>query len=343
MITSHDAQGHQAVLLHEAIQALAINPNGIYVDATFGRGGHSMLILKALSPSGRLVAVDRDQDAVAYGVTIKDPRFTMIHAPFSAIDQCLDRLGIQEVDGILIDLGVSSPQLDQAERGFSFQHDGPLDMRMDQTSGEPVSVWLARATVSEIIKVIAHYGEERFAVPIANAIKARCASAEKGEEPPLETTSQLATLIAETLVRCKARKEIGRHPATRTFQALRIHINRELEELVKVLPIATQLLKNHGRLVVISFHSIEDRIVKQFVRDHSGKAPLERPKGVSRGQHALLRGLADQTPAPVAKPVCLKAIARIRPAADEVQRNPRSRSATLRVAERVSRMGGRLS
>ena len=339
-LSQSDLGGHQTVLLLEAVEGLNISPEGIYVDATFGRGGHSRRMLKALGPNGRLIGMDRDADAIAAGRAIDDERFQLIHAPFSALKQHLHALGIQQIDGLLLDLGVSSPQLDIAERGFSFQSDGPLDMRMDRASGEPVSAWLARVSTSELVKVIANYGEERFAFQIADAITSRCQAAAKGQAEPLETTIALADLVAQTLRRCGARKEIGRHPATRTFQALRIHINHELEELITVLQDATQLLRDHGRIAVISFHSLEDRVVKQFFRDHSIKRPVIKPKGVSRGQHALMQALQDQDAAaqPVTQDdICLKPIARIHPSREEIAANPRSRSATLRIAERLSR------
>jgi 16S rRNA (cytosine1402-N4)-methyltransferase len=335
--TTHEASGHETVLLCEAVNGLMIDPSGIYVDATFGRGGHSLLILQALGPAGKLIAMDRDPQAVVAAQQLNDPRFHIIHAPFSALESQLHALGVTSVNGVLLDLGVSSPQLDSAERGFSFQGNGPLDMRMDPTSGEPVSAWLTHVSTSELVKVIADYGEERFAFPIADAITARCAAAAKGQAAPLATTRELADLVTETLRRCGARKEIGRHPATRTFQALRIHINHELQELEAVLPAATRMLGDHGRIAIISFHSLEDRLVKQFIRDQSGKAPTVRPKGVSRGQHALLQSMH-----PDQHEIVLKPIARIRPSAEEINRNPRARSATLRIAQRVSRHGAQI-
>jgi len=333
--TTQQASSHETVLLCEAVNGLAIIPDGIYVDATFGRGGHSLLILQALGPLGKLIAMDRDPQAVAAAQQFNDTRFQIIQAPFSELESQLHALGVGSINGLLLDLGVSSPQFDCAERGFSFQADGPLDMRMDPTCGEPVSAWLTHVTTSELVKVIADYGEERFAFPIADAITARCAAAAKGQAAPLATTRQLADLVTETLRRCGARKEIGRHPATRTFQALRIHINHELEELKAVLPAAARLLRDHGRIAIISFHSLEDRLVKQFIRDQSGKAPAVRPKGVSRGQHALLQSMQKDSQDQVE--MAFKPIARIRPSAEEILRNPRARSATLRIAERMSR------
>ncbi|MEY3917512.1 MAG: S-adenosyl-methyltransferase MraW [Pseudomonadota bacterium] len=342
-------------MLHEAIEGLNIVPDGVYIDATFGRGGHSALILERLGPKGRLVAFDRDPEAVriAEGLAARDPRFQIVHAPFSELQAQLRHRDINQVDGILIDLGVSSPQLDNHQRGFSFRMSGPLDMRMDPSRGIPVSVWIAQASTEDLQKVIAEYGEERFAVQIADAIKTRCAEAAKGLAEPLESTTALADLVEQTLRRCRAPREPGQHPATRTFQALRIYINSEIQELEAVLQAALELLCSAGRLAVISFHSLEDRIVKRFFRDHSGKKPLEgqprffrdhsgkkplegQPR-LTRAQRALLEGLEDRKqgqhmPAPAAR---LSRVARIRPTSKEVQANPRARSATLRIAERT--------
>jgi 16S rRNA (cytosine1402-N4)-methyltransferase len=241
----------------------------------------------------------------------------------------------------LIDLGVSSPQLDQADRGFSFRFNGPLDMRMDTTRGEPLSVWIAKATLDELKRVIADYGEERFAVPIAHAIVARCAEASRGEAEPLDTTTRLAELVTQTLRRCGARPEPGQHPATRTFQALRIHINGEIDELHAVLQAAVDLLCEAGRLAVISFHSLEDRVVKQFIRDESGKKPPDVDRSLTRSQRAMLDSLSQhsQLSGAVVRPnnkPRLRSLGRVRPSADELRRNPRARSATLRVAERLA-------
>lgn len=300
---------HITVLLNEAVAALAITPDGVYVDATFGRGGHSRKILDALGTSGRLIALDRDPAAIAAGRAITDPRFTLVHAHFSQIGSVLDDLGIAQVHGVLLDLGVSSPQLDTPERGMSFRFDAPLDMRMDTTQGETAAEFLAHATQSDIGRVIKDYGEERFAHAIAKTLVA--ARGESG----ITTTGQLATLVASAV----RTREPGQHPATRTFQALRIHINRELEELALTLPRCVARLAIGGRLAVISFHSLEDRIVKRFMRD--GAAPAQPPKGVP------IR--AAELPAPtlrlIGKPVF--------PSDTEVAANPRSRSAVLRVAE----------
>lgn len=302
---------HVTVLLAEAVAALAIKPAGAYVDATFGRGGHSRRILESLGADGRLIALDRDPAAIAAGRSLADPRFTLMHAHFSQIGSMLDDLRIAWIDGVLLDLGVSSPQLDTPERGMSFRFDAPLDMRMDTTRGETAAEFLARASQSEIERVIRDYGEERFAHAIAKALVV--ARSEHG----IARTGELAALVA-SVVRTR---EPGQHPATRTFQALRIHVNRELEELSLALPQCLARLAPGGRLAVISFHSLEDRIVKRFMRD--GAAPPEPPKGVP------IR--AADLPAPtlrlVGKPVF--------PAAAEVRANPRSRSAVLRVAEKV--------
>lgn len=303
---------HVTVLLAEAVAALAIQPSGIYVDGTFGRGGHSRAILAALGPQGRLIALDRDPAAVAAAQAIGDPRFTLVHAAFSQLAEVLDGLGVAQVQGVLLDIGVSSPQLDTPERGMSFRFDAPLDMRMDTTQGETAADFLARASQSEIERVVRDYGEERFAHAIAKALVAA------RSEQRITSTGQLAALVA-AVVRTR---EPGQHPATRSFQALRIHVNRELEELSLTLPQALQRLAPGGRLAVISFHSLEDRIVKRFMRDAA--QPPQPPKGVP------LR--ADQLPPPlmhlVGKPVYAS------PA--EIAANPRSRSAVLRIAEKVS-------
>ncbi|MEW5781147.1 MAG: 16S rRNA (cytosine(1402)-N(4))-methyltransferase RsmH [Pseudomonadota bacterium] len=301
---------HQPVLLAEAVAALAIRPDGLYVDGTFGRGGHSRAILERLGPMGRLVALDRDPQAVAAGREIADSRLTLVHAAFGRLGEVLDALGIARVDGILLDLGVSSPQLDDPARGMSFRFDAPLDMRMDTTQGETAAEFLARADQSEIEEVIREYGEERFAHALAKALVAA------RQRERISSTGQLAALVAQVV----RTREPGQHPATRTFQALRIHVNRELEELSLALPQALDRLQPGGRLAVISFHSLEDRIVKRFLR--SAAQPPQPPKGVP------VR--AAELPAPslrlIGKP--------IRPGAAEIARNPRARSAVLRVAEK---------
>ncbi|MFT4173556.1 MAG: 16S rRNA (cytosine(1402)-N(4))-methyltransferase RsmH [Rhodocyclaceae bacterium] len=304
---------HITVLLREAVEALNIRGDGVYVDATFGRGGHSRAILAALGPQGRLVAFDRDPRAIEAGRVLAeaDARFTLVHEPFSMLEDTLQQLGIGQVDGVLADLGVSSPQLDEADRGMSFRFDAPLDMRMDTTRGESAAQWLARATVAEITTVLRDYGEERYAHAIAKAIDA----ARQGGD--VTTTGQLSSLV-EAAVRTR---EPGQHPATRTFQALRICVNRELEELSLTLPQAVARLRHGGRLVVIAFHSLEDRIVKRFMRDHA------RPPALPRG----LPVRESERPRPA---LALVGDA-VRPGSDEVGTNARARSAIMRVAERT--------
>ena len=295
---------HTTVLLSEAVDALDIKPDGTYVDATFGRGGHSRLILSKLSPQGRLIAFDKDLDAIAAAEQIQDPRFSIRHQGFTHLGE----LDAGSIDGVLMDLGVSSPQIDNPARGFSFRNDGPLDMRMDTTRGQSVSEWLAEAEIQHIAEVIREYGEERFALQIAKAIDAR-----RQERGVPTSTSELAQLVADTV----KTREPGKDPATRTFQAFRIFINAELEELQQALSASLQVLRPGGRLAVISFHSLEDRIVKQFITQHSRevydrRAPFAAPKVMD-----------------------FKAIDRIKPSAAEVEGNPRSRSAIMRVAERL--------
>ncbi len=297
---------HQPVLAREAIEALAIRPDGVYVDGTFGRGGHARLILERLGPDGRLIALDRDPQAAQAARAIADPRFSFFRARFS--DLAMVGSGIQ---GMLFDLGVSSPQLEDPARGFSFRHDGPLDMRMDPEDGMSAADWLATAEEEQIRGVIRDYGEERFAKQIAAAIVAARGRA------PIVRTRQLADLVGEAV----RTREPGQDPATRTFQALRIHINRELEEVSLMLPQATERLAPKGRLVAISFHSLEDRIVKRFLQS---QARPEVPRGVP------LR--ASEMPQPV-----LRIVGRAQRASpEETRRNPRARSAILRVAERTA-------
>jgi 16S rRNA (cytosine1402-N4)-methyltransferase len=296
---------HHTVLLNEAVEALAINPDGHYVDATFGRGGHSRLILQHLSPRGRLTAFDKDPQAVAAAqeLAASDGRFSIRHQGFCH----LGRLGLASADGVLMDLGVSSPQIDDPERGFSFRHDGPLDMRMDTTRGQSVAQWLETAEVSTLAEVIREYGEERFAQQVAKAIDRR-----RQERGPLRTTRELAEVVAGAV----KTREPGKDPATRTFQAFRIFINAELEELQQALEASLQVLRPHGQLVVISFHSLEDRIVKQFMAGHS--------------RTVVDRRVPFAEPAPMR----LRGVHRIKPSEAEVKANPRSRSAVMRVAER---------
>ena len=311
---------HQAVMLAQAVEALNVPNvrNGIYVDGTFGRGGHSRRILDVLGSEGRLIALDRDLDAITAGAAINDKRFTLLHGWFGEMRALLAGAGIEKVDGILLDLGVSSPQLDDAARGFSFRFDAPLDMRMDTSRGLTAAQWLAIADESEIREVIKNHGEERFAKQIAAAIvAARAGGAAIG------TTRQLAALVAHAVPAREPRQD----PATRTFQALRIHLNQELEELSVVLPQCVDLLNPGGRLAVISFHSLEDRIVKRFMREAAAGARVP----------ARLPLRAYEMPQPQ-----MRLIGKAQRTSDEeIARNPRARSATLRVAERAAINSGR--
>ncbi len=305
-------RSHQTVLLEEAVEALRVKADGICVDGTFGRGGHSRAILARLGSLGKLIALDRDAMAIAAAMEIADPRLAVFHAPFGALREVVRRAGVTHVDGVLLDLGMSSPQLDESARGFSFRFDGPLDMRMDTSRGQTAAQWLEQSSEQEIGEVIRRYGEERFAKQIARAI---VAARSRG---PIDRTRQLAEIVAKAV----PTREPHQDPATRTFQAIRIHINKELEELAVVLPQCLEVLDEGGRLVVISFHSLEDRIVKQFMRTHSqpGALPARLP----------LR--AQELPKPhlklIGKPFF--------PSESEVAANPRARSAVMRVAERVA-------
>ena len=300
-------------MLEEAVAGLNVQAAGTYLDATFGRGGHARAILQRLGPDGRLIALDRDPDAVAAARAIDDPRFSIRHSPFSAIPEVLSEEAIERVDGMLFDLGVSTPQLDTPARGFSFRADGPLDMRMDTTRGVTAARWLNEAGEQEIAEVIDAYGEERFAKRIARAIVAARA------EHPLETTRQLGVLVAKAV----GTREPGQDPATRTFQAVRIFVNQELAQLEAVLPRTLPLLNAGGRLVVISFHSLEDRIVKRFFQS------CERPGEAPALRKVPLR--ARDLP----QPLLMRVGRAIKPSTGEVLRNPRARSAVLRIAERT--------
>ena len=297
---------HCTVLLNEAVDALQLQPDGHYIDATFGRGGHSRLILSRLSPAGRLTVFDKDPQAiaVAQAIAAEDPRLTLRHEGFKALAE----VGLASADGVLMDLGVSSPQLDDPARGFSFRHDGPLDMRMDPTRGMSVAEWLAEADIPQMAEVIREYGEERFAQPIAKAIDRR-----RQERGPLRTTAELAEVVAGAV----KTREPGKDPATRTFQALRIFINAELEELQQALNASLRVLQPGGWLVVISFHSLEDRITKQFMAQHS-KEVFDR-----------------RAPFAAPQPMALRDVRRVMPGDAEVAANPRARSAVMRVAERT--------
>jgi 16S rRNA (cytosine1402-N4)-methyltransferase len=305
---------HRTVLLDEAVDGLAIageRTDGVYVDGTFGRGGHSRKILERLGKRGRLIAFDKDPQAVATAHTIADSRFEIVHDSFATVRDALAARGIAQVDGVLLDLGISSPQVDDAARGFSFRADGPLDMRMDTTRGMSAAQWLATETEQTIEKVIRNYGEERFAFQIAKAIVASRAV------QPISGTRQLAKIVAHAV----KTREKGKDPATRTFQAIRIYINQELEELEIGLKDAFRHLALHGRLVVISFHSLEDRIVKRFM---ASKANAPQPD-----RRLPIR--AADLPQPEAK-----LLSKMKPSAAEIADNPRARSAIMRVAQRVT-------
>lgn len=300
------ATPHTTVMLQEAVAALVHDAHGCYVDGTFGKGGHSRAILAKLASDGSLIAFDKDPEAIAHAQeAIRDARFAIRHAGFSAMRE----LPAGSVDGVLLDLGVSSPQIDTPQRGFSFRYEGPLDMRMDTTRGQSAADWLATAETQHIAKVIRDYGEERFAAQIAKAIVAR-----RQAGGPIATTSELAQLVADTV----KTREPGQNPATRTFQAIRIFINAELEELQQALDAALLILKPGGVLAVITFHSLEDRIVKQFMVRHSREV-------VDRRQPVIAPGA----------PVLLQQVQRMRPSAEEVRANPRARSAILRTAVRT--------
>jgi len=299
---------HRTVLLQEAVDALAIRADGCYVDATFGRGGHSRLILQRLGVHGRLIALDKDPQAVAAATRISDARFSVVHASFEELAGVLARLGLERVDGVLLDLGVSSPQLDDAGRGFSFRRDGPLDMRMDTSRGQTAAQWLATADEAEIREVIRDYGEERFAKQIAKAIVAA------RQRQPVVTTGQLADIVGAAV----RTREQNKDPATRTFQAVRIYVNQELAHLSLALPQILDLLNPGARLAVISFHSLEDRIVKHFMRDAArADVPIRLPLRERELPPARLRLVGKAQ----------------RASAEEIAGNPRARSATLRVAE----------
>ena len=305
---------HISVLLAEAVDGLNIDPNGCYIDCTFGRGGHSSLILSKLSPQGRLLAIDRDPRAIAAAEKVKnDPRFTIEHQGFAHLAEIAEKHQLTgKVNGILLDLGVSSPQLDEAERGFSFMKDGPLDMRMDTSRGQTAAQWLAVADVEDITWVLRTFGEEKHAWRIANAI------VDAREETPFTRTSELAKLIKTTA----PQREIKKHPATRSFQAIRMYINSELEQIELALAASLSVLAEEGRLVVISFHSLEDRLVKQFMKKHSQGKKV--PRGLPISEEELNKG----------KKLALVG-RKLKPSKDEVEENVRSRSSVLRIAKRL--------
>jgi len=301
---------HKTVLLNEAVEALCVRPDGVYVDGTFGRGGHSAVILAQLGPTGRLIALDKDPVAVAQAKKIEDKRFTIVHSGFAKLRQVLGDLNVAQADGVLLDLGMSSPQIDDATRGFSFRFEGPLDMRMDTSSGQTAAEWVASATETQIGEVIKRYGEERFAKQIARALVAA------RQQHPITTTRQLAEIVAKTV----RTREPNQDPATRTFQAIRIYLNQELEELALILPQCIEALSVGGRLVVISFHSLEDRIVKRFMRDMAQPDQLPRKLPIREIELAAPK---------------LRIVGKAVRATDaEVAANPRARSAVMRVAER---------
>jgi 16S rRNA (cytosine1402-N4)-methyltransferase len=317
LIGSSGAGGHHPVMSEACIDGLAIRPDGTYVDGTFGRGGHSAAILARLGPAGRLVAIDRDPEAVEVGRGWGDDRFGIVQSRFSEIGAVLEASGIDRIDGAVFDLGVSSPQLDDPARGFSFRADGPLDMRMDPGHGVSAREWLVGASERDIAEALKGYGEERFAVPLAKAIAARCRDA--GPDA-FRTTGELAAFVARIVRGRQKKPEVGKDPATRTFQALRILVNQELEELALVLDRVVERLSPGGRLVVLSFHSLEDRMVKQFLARESGRHARRDP----------ITGAAVHD-----APPRLRTVARRLPDAAEVAANPRARSAVLRIAERA--------
>ena len=318
MIEMTDSQAlHRTVLLTEAADEVSRAHNGIFIDATFGRGGHSRAVLSRIAPDARLIAFDRDPEAIRAAAAIDDPRFSIVHAPFSEMKEKLAELGVTQVNGILMDIGVSSPQIDEADRGFSFRMDGPLDMRMDTTCGLTAAQWLAQASEPDIARVLRDYGEERFSAKIARAI---CRTR---EEIPIERTAQLADLIARTVP--KNKNDSAQHPATRSFQAIRIQVNGELDELKRALSAAGSLLAPDGVLAVISFHSLEDRIVKRFL--DAGAHP---DKAVD-SRIAL--------PADAFAPALWTDLRRIKPSVEECEANPRARSAVLRTAQRTEVSG----
>lgn len=315
MTTMIDTQAiHRTVLLKEAADEVSRPRNGVFVDATFGRGGHSRAVLERIAPQARLIAFDRDPEAIASARLIEDVRFSIVHAPFSSMKERLAELGVKHVDGILMDIGVSSPQIDEAERGFSLRMDGPLDMRMDTSCGVTAAQWLAEADEAEIARVLRDYGEERFAGKIARAI------CRERQVAPIERTAQLADLIARTVP--KNRNDSAQHPATRSFQAVRIQVNGELDELTRALYAAGSLLSEGGVLAVISFHSLEDRIVKRFL--DAGAHPEKRVDA----RIAL--------PAEAFAPALWTDLRRIKPSQAECEANPRARSAVLRTAVRTA-------
>jgi 16S rRNA (cytosine1402-N4)-methyltransferase len=307
-----EQQDHFTVLLHETVEGCVVDPDGIYVDGTFGRGGHSELLLSKLSEQGRLFGIDKDPLAIATGkaLELKDSRFQIINASFAELQEQLQARGIDKIDGLLLDLGVSSPQLDDAERGFSFMRDGPLDMRMDPTSGVSAEEWIAKVSAEELARVMKEYGEERFAKRMANAV------IREREVQHINRTVQLAEILKEA----NPAWEKHKHPATRAFQGIRIHLNNELSDLEKILDQSVDVLKVGGRLAVISFHSLEDRMVKRFIRRQEQGRPI--PRGLPILDTDLGKTMIKMSKA-------------IKPKANEIGGNVRARSAVLRIAERI--------
>jgi 16S rRNA (cytosine1402-N4)-methyltransferase len=307
-----EQQDHFTVLLHETVASCVVDPDGIYVDGTFGRGGHSELLLSKLSENGRLYGIDKDPLAIETGkaLELKDSRFQIINASFAELQEQLQARGIEKIDGLLLDLGVSSPQLDDAERGFSFMRDGPLDMRMDPTSGVSAEEWIAKVSAEELARVMKEYGEERFAKRMANAV------IREREVQHINRTVQLAEILKEA----NPAWEKHKHPATRAFQGIRIHLNNELSDLEKILDQSVDVLKVGGRLAVISFHSLEDRMVKRFIRRQEQGRPI--PRGLPILDTDLGKTMIKMSKA-------------IKPKANEIGGNVRARSAVLRIAERI--------
>ncbi|UCX03282.1 16S rRNA (cytosine(1402)-N(4))-methyltransferase RsmH [Shewanella glacialimarina] len=305
---------HLSVLLKETVEGLNIDPNGIYIDGTFGRGGHSRHVLSHLGPNGRLIAIDRDPQAIeAAKAFADDPRFQIVHGGFGQMADYIEDLGlVGKINGVLLDLGVSSPQLDDADRGFSFLRDGPLDMRMDNSKGETAAQWIARAEIEDMAWVFKTYGEEKNSRHIA-----RCIVADRDEKPFLRTKD-----LAELIARITKNKERNKHPATRVFQAIRIYINSELEQIDQALEGSLKVLAPEGRLSVISFHSLEDRMVKRFIRRHSQGESVPYGLPITEDQINKSRKLKPMSKA-------------LKPSDEEIEQNPRSRSSVLRVAERL--------
>ena len=319
---------HTSVLLKESVEGLNICANGVYVDATFGRGGHFLEILNKLGPSGKIIAVDRDPEAISFAKSFKDPRIHVCHSNFSQIPKILQDLGFFKINGILFDLGVSSPQIESHQRGFSFMKNGPLDMRMNPQEGVSLHEWLLIATYEEIKSVLKNFGEERLAGPIASAICEKRGT-EMCEDKGLKNTRELADLIKKIYVKKNYRKKSSIHPATKSFQAFRIFLNNEINELNLILKAVPTFLKVGGRISIINFHSLEDRIVKLAIKSKNKFAT--RKVGITSSQLALLRSINKEEN----KNIFIKEIKKVKPSKEELEKNKRSRSAILRIAEVV--------